>query len=203
VSHDARLAMTEMTLVAPDSPGLLAEVAGVLYANRIEVVDAAIYSRKEADLAETPEALDLFRVRDTVGRPVTDEARWKKVRADLDAVLTGKITAEMLVAARPRTESVAAWRTPAVPPECKIDNDVSRDFTVIEVIAEDRPGVLYAITRTLFMDGLDIHRSKIATEANRAIDVFYVRDKATLVKITDPARAKRLRDTLLGLLAQR
>jgi len=63
--------------------------------------------------------------------------------------------------------------------------------------------VLYAITRTLFMDGLDIHRSKIATEANRAIDVFYVRDKATLVKITDPARVKRLRDTLLGLLAQR
>jgi [protein-PII] uridylyltransferase len=203
VAHDARLGMSEMTLVAPDTPGLLAEVAGVLYANRIEVIDAAIYSRQEADVTDTPEALDLFRVRDTVGRPVTDEARWKKVRADLDAVLTGQITAATLVAARPRTESVAAWRTPAVPPECKIDNDVSRDFTVLEVIAEDRPGVLYAITRTLFMDGLDIHRSKIATEANRAIDVFYVRDKATLVKITDPARVKRLRDTLLGLLAQR
>ena len=203
VTHDARLAITEMTLVAPDTPGLLAEVAGVLYANRIEVVDAAIYSRQEADVTDTPEALDLFRVRDTVGRPVTDEARWKKVRADLDGVLTGRIKSEVLVAARPRAESVAAWRTPAVPPECKIDNDVSRDFTVVEVIAEDRPGVLYAITRTLFMDGLDIHRSKIATEANRAIDVFYVRDKATLVKITDPARVKRLRDTLLGLLAQR
>ncbi len=57
------------------------------------------------------------------------------------------------------------------------------------------PGVLYAITRTLFIDGLDIHRSKIATEANRAIDVFYVRDKATLVKITDPERVRRLRET--------
>ena len=93
-----------------------------------------------------------------------------------------------LVAGRPRTESVASWKTPVVPTECKIDNDVSRDFTVVEVITEDRPGVLYAIARTLFVAGLDIHRSKIATEANRAIDVFYVRDKATMDKITDPER---------------
>ncbi len=46
VTHDNHLGMTEMVLVAPDSPGLLAEVAGVLHANRLEVVDAAIYSRK-------------------------------------------------------------------------------------------------------------------------------------------------------------
>jgi [protein-PII] uridylyltransferase len=202
VSHDARLALTEMVLAATDTPGLLAEVAGVLYANRIEVVDAAIYSRK-GDENEIPEALDIFRVRDAVGRPVTDEARWKKVRDNLEEVLSGRVKAETLVAARPRSESVAAWRTPAVPTECKIDNDVSRDFTVVEVITEDRPGVLYAITRTLFMDGLDIHRSKIATEANRAIDVFYVRDKRLLVKITDPDRIVRLRKALLGLLAQR
>jgi UTP:GlnB (protein PII) uridylyltransferase len=48
---------------------------------------------------------------------------------------------------------------------------------------------------------LDIHRSKIATEANRAIDVFYVRDKASMQKITDPARQNSLRESLLALLA--
>ena len=88
-----------------------------------------------------------------------------------------------------------------MPTECKIDNVVSRDFTVVEVITEDRPGVLYAIARALFVAGLDIHRSKIATEANRAIDVFYVRDKATMDKIIDPERQASLRDTLLALLA--
>ena len=88
-----------------------------------------------------------------------------------------------------------------MPTECKIDNEVSRDFTVVEVITEDRPGVLHAIARTLFVEGLDIHRSKIATEANRAIDVFYVRDKATMEKVTDPARQHHVRETLLGLLA--
>ena len=107
---------------------------------------------------------------------------------------------ETLVASRPKSDSVAAWRTPEVPTELKIDNDVSRNFTVVEVITEDRPGVLYAITRTLFASGLDIHRSKIATEANRAVDVFYVRDKATGDKITDSARTAALRESLLASL---
>ena len=201
VSHDARLGITEMVLAAADTPGLLADVAGVLYANRIEVVDAAIYSRHPTDASESPEALDVFRVRDSMGRPVTAEARWTKVREDLEAVVSGRIKAEVLTAARPRTESVAAWKTPVVPTECKLDNNVSRDFTVVEVITEDRPGVLYAIARALFVAELDIHRSKIATEANRAIDVFYVRDKATMEKITDPDRQANLRETLLSLLA--
>jgi [protein-PII] uridylyltransferase len=200
VSHDTRLAMTEMVLAAADVPGLLADVAGVLYANRIEVVDAAIYSRSGGG-TEAPEALDVFRVRDSMGRPVTAEARWTKVANDLEAVVSGRIKAEILVAGRPRTESVASWKTPVVPTECKIDNNVSRDFTIVEVITEDRPGVLYAIARALFVAGLDIHRSKIATEANRAIDVFYVRDKATMDKITDPERQASLRETLLALLA--
>jgi [protein-PII] uridylyltransferase len=200
VAHDTRLGMTEMVLDAADVPGLLADVAGVLYANRIEVVDAAIYSRQPAAPSEVAEALDVFRVRDSMGRPVTAEARWAKVSSDLEAVVSGRIKAEILVAGRPRTESVASWRTPAVPTECKIDNIVSRDFTIVEVITEDRPGVLYAIARALFVAGLDIHRSKIATEANRAIDVFYVRDKATMDKITDPERQAALRETLLGLL---
>ena len=201
VSHDTRLGMTEMVLAAADTPGLLAEVAGVLYANRIEVVDAAIYSRHPSDPSESAEALDVFRVRDSMGRPVTAEARWTKVRDDLEAVVSGRIKAEILVAGRPRTESVASWKTPAVPTECKIDNIVSRDFTVVEVITEDRPGVLYAIARALYVAALDIHRSKIATEANRAIDVFYVRDKATMDKIVDPDRQASLRETLLALLA--
>ena len=136
-----------------------------------------------------------------MGRPVTAEARWTKVSDDLEAVVSGRIKAEILVGRPPAHRVGGGWKTPVVPTECKIDNNVSRDFTVVEVITEDRPGVLYAIARALFVAGLDIHRSKIATEANRAIDVFYVRDKATMDKITDPERQASLRDSLLALLA--
>jgi [protein-PII] uridylyltransferase len=202
VSHQKRLGVTEMVLAALDAPGLLADVAGVLYANRIEVVDAAIYSRAPADPKDPAEALDIFRVRDSLGQAVMDDGRWRKVRQDLEAVLSGKTKLADLVATRPQGDSVVAWKTPAVPSELKIDNGVSRDFTVVEVITEDRPGVLYAITRTLAAQALDIHRSKISTEANRAIDVFYVRDKATAEKIIDPERVGSLRAALLGSLPQ-
>ena len=109
---------------------------------------------------------------------------------------------DALVASRRTAESVASWKTPEVPTEIKIDNNVSRDFTVVEVITEDRPGVLYAITRTLFTEGLDIHRSKIATEANRVVDVFYVRDKATGKKVLEPPRTEALRAALKASLPQ-
>ncbi|HVU50076.1 MAG TPA: [protein-PII] uridylyltransferase [Polyangia bacterium] len=202
VVHQKRLGITEMVLAARDTPGLLADVAGVLYANRIEVVDAAIYSRAPSDPKDPAEALDVFRVRDSMGQAVMDEGRWRKVRQELEAVLSGKMKLTDLVATRPKTDSVVAWKTPAVPTELKVDNGVSRDFTVVEVITEDRPGVLYAITRTLAAEGLDIHRSKIATEANRAIDVFYVRDKATGAKVIDDDRLATLRAALLASLPQ-
>jgi [protein-PII] uridylyltransferase len=191
-----------MVLAARDTPGLLADVAGVLYANRIDVADAAIYSRAPADPKDPAEALDVFRVRDSLGQAVMDDARWRKVRAELEGVLSGKMKLADLVATRPKVDSVVAWKTPAVPTELKIDNGVSRDFTVVEIITEDRPGVLYAITRTLAESGLDIHRSKIATEANRVIDVFYVRDKATGEKILESERLDGLRAALLASLPQ-
>lgn len=198
VSHQRRLGVTEMVLAATDVPGLLAVVAGVLYANRIEVMDAAIYSRDPAP-GEEGEALDVFRVRDSYGRPVSDESRWSKVKDDLEAVLSGRLKVEELVKTRPQTDSVAAWKTPEVPTELKIDNQVSRNFTVVEVITEDRPGVLYTIGRTLFAQGLDIHRSKIATEANRAVDTFYVRDKATGEKLSEE-RSAEIREALRACL---
>jgi [protein-PII] uridylyltransferase len=141
-------------------------------------------------------------VRDGMAQAVLDVAKWRKVRQDLEGVLSGKIKLTDLVASRPKSDSVVAWKTPAVPTELKIDNGVSRDFTVAEIITEDRPGVLYAITRTLAAEGLDIHRSKIATEANRVIDVFYVRDKATGAKVVDSERLDALRTALLGSLPQ-
>jgi [protein-PII] uridylyltransferase len=200
VTQQKRADATELVLAAVDAPGLLAEVAGVLHANRIDVMDAAIYS-KEATADGPAEALDIFLVRDGYGRPVTDEARWKKVREDLEAVIAGTVKVETLVASRAKADSLAAWKVPEVPTEIKIDNQGSRDFTVIELITADRPGVLYSISRTLFGAGLDIHRSKIATEANRVVDTFYLRDKSG-AKVTDPARMNELREALRAALPQ-
>ena len=104
------------------------------------------------------------------------------------------------MAARPRGGSIAEWKVPEVPLEIKIDNQGSRNFTIVEVITGDYPGVLYTIARTLFDQGLDIHRSKIATEANRVVDTFYVRERGGQ-KVTDETAVAALRAALQGLAA--
>jgi len=57
-----------------------------------------------------------------------------------------------------------------------VDNAASAEYTVVEVHARDRLGLLYAISRTLSELQLDIHLAKVATRGPEAIDVFYVRD---------------------------
>ena len=58
----------------------------------------------------------------------------------------------------------------------EVDNDASDFFTVIEVGAPDRLGLLFDITRTFAELQLDVHLAKVATFGGRVVDAFYVRD---------------------------
>jgi [protein-PII] uridylyltransferase len=197
VTHQLRRGYSELVVVADDQPGLLAKITGVLFANRIDILDAAIYSREPQHEGDRGEALDIFRVRRAPDGAVTDEGRLAAIRRDLEAVLEGRITAEKLVAGRPVGPSFLDRPKPEVPPtEVKVDNEISRDFTVIDIFTEDRPGVLYNIARTLHEQNLDIHRSKVGVEADRVADIFYVRDKATNQKILDPRRLEEISEAL-------
>ena len=57
-----------------------------------------------------------------------------------------------------------------------MDNRGSDFFTIIEVAAPDRIGLLFDVTRTLTELQLDVHIAKVATYGDRVIDAFYVRD---------------------------
>ena len=188
----------ELVVVADDVPGLLAKITGVLFANKLDIMDAAIYSREPFGALTTGEALDIFRVRPATEQAVIDDARIESVRRDLLAVLEGKVAVDSLVTSRAAsTSSIFARAKPEVPPtEVKVDNEISRDFTVIDVFTEDRPGVLYTIARVLHEQGLDIHRSKVGVEADRVADIFYVRSEATGGKVLDPDRIAAISEAL-------
>ncbi len=195
---------SELVLVADDVPGLLANATGVLFANRIDILDAAIYSREAPAPGGRGGALDVFFIRRAGGGAVTDEARITRIRRDMEAVLSGVTTVEELLAARPVPTSILDRAKPQVPEtEVKVDNEVSPDFTIIDVYTQDRPGVLHAIATVLHRQQLDIHRSKIATEADRVADIFYVRDQQTGAKILDPGRISAIRDALRAALPTR
>ncbi|HEY4116645.1 MAG TPA: [protein-PII] uridylyltransferase, partial [Byssovorax sp.] len=160
----------EICVVADDRPGLLAAITAALAASRLEVHAAQIHSRVTA---RGVEALDLFWVRDRA-EGVDGVARaLPKLARDVHALLAGEASAHDV--ARRRGTTAARERTsPPIAPQVSIDPRASTRHTVIEVIARDRPGLLFAISDALHRLGLSISVAKINTEGARVADVFYV-----------------------------
>ena len=83
-----------------------------------------------------------------------------------------------------------------------VNSESSDFFTLIEVFADDRVGLLYLITHTLFNLKLDIRIAKIATKADQIADVFYVRDLEGQ-KVEDNEQIEEIRQSLVHQLKQR
>ncbi|MCA9603675.1 MAG: HD domain-containing protein, partial [Myxococcales bacterium] len=186
-----------LTVVTNDRPGLLADVAGVLAAERLTVVSADIYSRARDGLPD--EAFDLLVVRKPGSNLAEGGDVAGRVQKNLAAVWGGKSTVAELLGRLRKTPTWAMRKTPDVRTEVVVDNAVSRHFTVVDVFTKDRLGLLYDIARALHAEGLSIALSKISTEGHRAADVFYVRDERG-AKIEDGERLASLSERLRAML---
>ena len=62
-----------------------------------------------------------------------------------------------------------------IPTSVTVDNSGSEDYSILEIRAADRLGLLYAITNVLHEVGLDIHMAKVNTLGHEIVDAFYVR----------------------------
>lgn len=180
----------ELHLAASDRPGLLALWSGVLAAHGIDILSARIAST--ADGA----ALDVFEVRSAARRPL-ERARWRRARADLRDVMGGKVDVKALLERR-RRASTLQRSLPAVATRVSVDNEASRAFTVVDVRAEDRLGLLHEVAAAIADAGLEIGLAKVATEANRAIDSFYVASGGR--KLESGPALESLRERLEGVL---
>ncbi|HYB91832.1 MAG TPA: [protein-PII] uridylyltransferase [Candidatus Binataceae bacterium] len=195
--HFPDLEFSEFTVVTPDRPGLFSMIAGALTANNLNILSARITTRTNGI------ALDVFRVShlEGAGAMAMEEERWTRVSNDLERVITGRQDIADLVASAHHVKIALAKFVRRVPTEVTVDNRSSEQYTVIDVFTQDRVGLLFTITHTLFKLGLLIHLARISTNADQALDVFYVSDRAGN-KITELARMRELRDLLLQKLAE-
>jgi [protein-PII] uridylyltransferase len=187
---------SELAIVAPDAPGVLATIAGALTANRVDVLGAVL---GHVDLSDRRLVLDLFYVRDLKGEAIRDDdARWTKLAGDLRELLAGTpdpaAVAQLIAKRRPKS-GMPARVTPGVATEIRLHDD-STQATIVEVFTRDRVGVLYAITHMLAELGLDISLAKVSTEGEKAADVFYVTRGGQ--RITDPALREKIVERLRG-----
>lgn len=171
---------TEICVVAEDRPGLLALISAALTTSKLEVLGAQVYTRRRSSGAV--QAVDLFWVQSRVEGADAVLRALPRVRRDLEAMVSGATRPQIKVGPAAPTKRGA----PKVATRVALDHRASREHTIIEVVTQDRPGVLFAIANALYELGLAISVAKINTEGARAIDVFYVRDAAG--KKLDPGR---------------
>ncbi len=162
----------EVTVCTRDGPGLLARLAGTLTAHGLSILSLDLFTREDGVV------LDTFRVAGG-GGPLgpLESALRQKVEEGLRGAIEGRYDVEEAVRrwqakARPRRRR----RLPPGRPGVSFDNDASASRTVVEVRADDQPGLVHRIAITLAGNGMTIHLAKIATEKSQALDVFYVTD---------------------------
>ncbi|MGD2045804.1 MAG: [protein-PII] uridylyltransferase [Gemmatimonadota bacterium] len=163
---------TLFSVCVNDRPGLLASIAGALTGSGLDILSVDIFTRDDGIV------LDWFKVSEaamgsSAVQPVT-ESRFATIDADLGAALDGTLDLSSAVE-RQRARQVRRRRRRAATPVVRFERpEVPNGRTVIEVKANDEPGLVYTIAATLADLGMNISLAKIATEKNQALDVFYV-----------------------------
>ncbi|WP_426266064.1 [protein-PII] uridylyltransferase [Sphingomonas sp. LHG3443-2] len=152
-------AATRVSVYTADRPGLFYRIAAALAGAGAEIIDARIHTTKDGM------ALDNLLVHDRQGRPYGDRRRRQRLARAVEQALGAGPPPEL-----PQASSSAFEIAPSV----TTADGASRRFTVVEVQAADRPGLLAALARAIVEADVTIHSAHIATYGERAVDVFYL-----------------------------
>jgi [protein-PII] uridylyltransferase len=191
-TSDPFTGITELSVMAPNHPRLLALFAGCCAAAGANIIGAQVSTTRDGI------ALDTFLLQREFADDHDENRRMTRIGQTITRVLKGEIRLSTLLAKRrPSERRLQAFR---VAPEVVLNNSLSDSFTVIEVSGLDRPGLLYDLTSTLSDLSLDITSAHITTYGEKAVDVFYVTD-LTSKKIDLPGRQKSIRERLTKALS--
>ncbi|WP_328874088.1 [protein-PII] uridylyltransferase [Streptomyces sp. NBC_00287] len=185
----------ELLIAVPDQPGVLPAVAGVLAMHRLTVRTAELRALDLPDGVEGSVLLLNWRVAAEYGS-LPQAAR---LRADLVRALDGTLDIAARLAERdaayPRRRGVLA-----PPARVTVHPAASRLATVIEVRAQDAPGLLFRIGRALEEARVRMRSAHVSTLGANAVDAFYVTgpEGTPLPREEASAVARKLEETLRG-----
>jgi len=175
---------------------LLAKVAGSFSVVPLNILSADVFPRGDNVV------LGIFRVCDTKGRPVTDPRDFELVEQALQRALEDESFDFLPLIEKAKRQSRSVVSGIEFPTRIAIDNKTHPTYTLIEIQAPDRIGLLYDVLSCLDRENILIPLSRINTQAGAAIDTLYGVDGSTHAKITDPNRIqliqKHLKNAILS-----
>ena len=185
VFHD----ISRVIVIAPDRAGLLADVTGAFAREGVSVAGARITTLKSGW------AVQLWQVQDTGSQAITDGAKRKRLHKSLENAITAATPAPPLPK-QPASRKHEHFDTPI---ELFFENGYSGTFTILEITAPDRVGLLHTLCRTLADEGINIASAHIGTYGEKAVDVFYLKDRFGM-KLDHPGKLKALEEKIAGAI---
>lgn len=167
----------EIIICTYDKPFRLSEICGVLATYDINIFSAQAYTRRDGIV------IDVFQVTGPTDDPEIGLDIQQKIQQTLIEVFRGNVQVAELFTRYQQRWSRRRIPTIPIPTEVTCDNDASERYTILDITTQDGIGLLYKITRALSELGLDIYTARIGTQADRAVDAFYVRKNGG--KLTD------------------
>ena len=148
--------------------GIFYRLAGALTSQGLEILSAEIHGLADSMF------LDKFYVQDPDYAGEPPESRFQEVEEKLRQALQANVDEP------PSFRQTFASKNQSVPhlqpTQIRVDNSTSERFTVLDVFAHDRPGLLYTIAKALHELGLSVQAARIGTYLDQVVDVFYVTD---------------------------
>ena len=194
LNPDKQRNATEVVIMTDDDAGLFSRIAGGVAALGYNIVDARITTRKDGI------TLDALWIQDQQKQAITDKAEMAHIQKGLTKTLKGLLDIDEAVERRHR-QTPSRIRRIAAPARVLINNNASKNHTVIEINGKDAPGLLYRITRKMADLGMQIQMASVSTYGDRVVDVFYIKDGFGL-KLTSETRINTLQRELLEVLRE-
>ena len=164
-----------LAVVTRDRPALFSSICGVLSSFGMNII------RGHAFTSLNGMVLDVFQFMDDEGYLALNPDGRDRLAGVIEDAVAGRVDVAALLHGRERgiLQPKAAAK---FPPVVRADNGASSRYTILDIVAPNAVGLLYRISRVIAAHHCDVDLVLIATEGEKAIDVFHLTTRG--VKLT-------------------